>query len=132
MSRWAKAIATSIPVWKPRRRKCGASYRLWPVSRPEETFEGAFRKKLKEKAKKTRYYLEVSIKDRTFASLLRGTRGASLSWFRASALQAEGRGFESLSAHKEEASVGMLLNLFYRVVSGKESGGMFVAEVGNT
>ena len=26
--------------------------------------------------------------------------GAELSWFRASALQAEGRGFESLSAHQ--------------------------------
>ena len=41
-------------------------------------------------------------KSRTFASLLkRKCTGASLSWFRASGLHPEGRGFESLSAHKE-------------------------------
>ena len=33
-------------------------------------------------------------------------KGAQLSWFRASALQAEGRGFEPLSSHQKEALKG--------------------------
>ena len=57
-------------------------------------------------------------------------RGASLSWFRASALQAEGRGFESLSSHdrdhpkqdgflcREHSSVGLERLLDKQEVSG--------------
>ena len=42
-----------------------------------------------------------SEKSRTFASLLKQeTSGVQLSWFRASALQAEGRRFESVNAHQ--------------------------------
>ena len=45
-------------------------------------------------------------KCRTFASLLkRKCKGVQLSWFRASALQAEGRRFESVNAHYQKESL---------------------------
>ena len=58
-------------------------------------------------------------KRRTFASLLR-TRasGVQLSWFRASALQAEGRRFESVNAHRRWFSFrGSSFFVWYLLVS---------------
>ena len=54
-------------------------------------------------------------KSRTFASLLKTrTSGVQLSWFRASALQAEGRRFESVNAHKQiKKERTKVLSFFY-------------------
>ena len=52
-------------------------------------------------------------KSRTFASLLkRKCTGAYLSWFRASGLHPEGRGFESLSAHRNGSLAKRFVRLF--------------------
>ena len=53
-------------------------------------------------------------KCRTFASLLkRKSTGVKLSWFRASALQAEGRRFESVNAHYKTESYEEIREAFF-------------------